>query len=175
MSDETTYHWIDSPDAVGRQEEIFGAGAALHGVWLDRENAEAEAEDCAAELEQMDADGSYAGVTYHVESGPCLPDWARFDVAEYLIDAHGIEHPTRWHGPVRTMDEAKAQFFEAVQSGAYHMADDPGPGERREVTARLALLDQDDEVIEEATVRTAYEPQAHGGRPGGSRPPAIAP
>ena len=71
----TRFYFVDAPDAVGRQEEIFGSDEK-HTVYRSQEQAETATQDCAFELESADVDGSYSGVTFEVAETLGLPDWA---------------------------------------------------------------------------------------------------
>ena len=75
-------------------------------------------------------------------------------VVEHLIDGNGIEHSTRWHTPYGSLDAAERAFITAVEAGGYHTAFEDGDNPK--LTARLELLDDDDEVVASRTVEATY-------------------
>lgn len=76
----TLYYYIDSPDAVGRQEEIFGPDASRRVV-RDRASAEAMLADCQLEAAELARDGDerFADLSYHLAHTHSLPEWAQED------------------------------------------------------------------------------------------------
>lgn len=130
----TAIYWIESGDAQGRQEEIYGPDARAR-CWTGREAAEAA-------LADLRDDPAYPGVEYELAEGDLYggslydgaPEWAE----EIVADAEGIDG--RWVVGGETGEDCDVGRVLAVAGGRLDVAWTSSRQTTRQRPAGLLLL-----------------------------------